>query len=150
MSMKRAQTTRTCPVCAAGRMTYAVRDLTIRRRGSSRNVPAVAGYFCDRCGEIEFDEQTDSGDRYAEAGDQLVLEARARTEAVAERLRRARAVLNITQAEANRIAGGGHNAFSRYESGRAKPVAAVVHLFALLERHPDLLGEVRELVGVAP
>jgi HTH-type transcriptional regulator/antitoxin MqsA len=128
-------------------MTHAVRDLTLRRRGGTRIVRAVTGYFCDRCGEVEFDESTDSGDRYAEAGDQLVLEARARTEAVAERLRRARAALKLTQAEANQIAGGGHNAFSRYESGRATPVAAVIHLFALLERHPDLLGEVRELAS---
>jgi len=41
------------------------------------------------------------------------------------------------------IAGGGHNAFSRYERGEAKPVAAVVNLFRLLDRHPELLKELK-------
>lgn len=42
------------------------------------------------------------------------------------------------------IAGGGHNAFSRYERGEIKPVAAVVNLFRLLDRHPDLLNELKK------
>ncbi|MGZ8218763.1 type II toxin-antitoxin system MqsA family antitoxin [Methylomagnum sp.] len=48
-----------------------------------------------------------------------------------------------TQAEAAKLAGGGKNAFSRYEHGQAKPVAAVVNLFRLLDRHPELLDELR-------
>jgi HTH-type transcriptional regulator/antitoxin MqsA len=33
------------------------------------------------------------------------------------------------------------NAFSRYERGQAKPVAAVLNLFRLLDKHPDLIKE---------
>jgi HTH-type transcriptional regulator/antitoxin MqsA len=42
------------------------------------------------------------------------------------------------------IAGGCHNAFSRYERCEVKPVAAVVNLFRLLDRHPDLLNELKK------
>jgi len=36
-----------------------------------------------------------------------------------------------------------HPAFSRYENGKTKPPLALVKLLKVLERHPDLLGEVR-------
>ena len=49
--------------------------------------------------------------------------------------------LKLTQLEAARLAGGGKNAFSRYERGQAKPVAAVLNLFRLLDKHPDLIKE---------
>lgn len=131
-----------CPVCEEGRLHYDVRDLEITRRGLSTVVPQVAGWFCDHCEEIDFDETTDSGERFAGAGDRLVLLAR---ENVAQSLKEARKTLKMSQADAALIAGGGHNAFSRYETGAAQPVAGVVHLFALLSRHPELLNEVREM-----
>jgi len=37
----------------------------------------------------------------------------------------------------------GVNAFSRYESGKTKPPLALVKLLKILDRHPDLLNEVR-------
>ena len=51
--------------------------------------------------------------------------------------------LNLDQREAAELFGGGVNAFSRYENGRTKPPLALVQLFKLLDRHPDLLQEVR-------
>ena len=39
--------------------------------------------------------------------------------------------------------GGGVNAFSRYENGKTKPPLALVKLLKVLDRHPDLLSEVR-------
>ena len=45
--------------------------------------------------------------------------------------------------EAAEIFGGGVNAFSRYESGKTKPPVALVKLLKVLERHPDLLAEIR-------
>ena len=51
--------------------------------------------------------------------------------------------LNLGQREAAEIFGGGVNAFSRYENGKTKPPLALVKLLKLLERHPDLLSEVR-------
>jgi len=51
----------------------------------------------------------------------------------------------MSQKEASRLTGGGHNAFSRYENGQATPLPAVTHLLDLLARHPEL-GD--ELPGV--
>jgi hypothetical protein len=38
---------------------------------------------------------------------------------------------------------GGVNAFSRYENGKIKPPLALVNWLKVLDRHPDLLSEVR-------
>ena len=51
--------------------------------------------------------------------------------------------LDLGQREAAEIFGGGVNAFSRYENGKTRPPLALVKLLKLLERHPDLLDEVR-------
>jgi HTH-type transcriptional regulator/antitoxin MqsA len=51
--------------------------------------------------------------------------------------------LKLTQKEANTIFGGGPNAFSRYETGKALPPQPLIQLLRLLERHPDLLLEIK-------
>ena len=51
--------------------------------------------------------------------------------------------LHLDQREAAEIFGGGVNAFSRYENGKTKPSLALVKLLKVLDRHPDLLGEIR-------
>ncbi len=51
--------------------------------------------------------------------------------------------LDLDQREAAEIFGGGINAFSRYENGKTKPPLALVKLLKMLDRHPDLLNEVR-------
>jgi HTH-type transcriptional regulator/antitoxin MqsA len=58
-------------------------------------------------------------------------------------LARIRKKLKLTQMQAAQLAGGGKNAFSRYERGQAKPLAAVVNLFRLLDRHPELLDDLK-------
>lgn len=65
-----------CPVCDVGQMHYQIKAVKIHCRGLSAKVPAVAGWHCDSCEEIDFDETTDSGDRWAAAGDQLVHQVR--------------------------------------------------------------------------
>jgi HTH-type transcriptional regulator/antitoxin MqsA len=100
-------------------------------------VEDLSGWRCAACGEVEFDD--DSAERYAAAGDALVLQARRE---VGEELRRIRKKLGLNQAEASELTGGGHNAFSRYETGKVTPAPAVINLFRMLERHPD---EIRRL-----
>jgi HTH-type transcriptional regulator / antitoxin MqsA len=75
---------------------------------------------------------------YAAAGDTLVARSRERQ---GQEFRRIRQKLGLSQAAAARLTGGGHNAFSRYERGEAAPMAAVVNLFRLLDRHPELLKD---------
>jgi HTH-type transcriptional regulator/antitoxin MqsA len=49
----------------------------------------------------------------------------------------------LGQREAAEIFGGGVNAFSRYENGKTKPPLALVKLLKVLDRHPDLLDEIK-------
>jgi len=51
--------------------------------------------------------------------------------------------LDLDQRETLEISGDGINAFSRYENGKTKPPLAPVKLLKVLNRHPDLLNEVR-------
>jgi HTH-type transcriptional regulator/antitoxin MqsA len=78
------------------------------------------GSRCDACGEVEFDAE--SARRYAAAGD-----ARPRTAEQGN--------------PPHRLTGGGHDAFSRYERGEVAPLPAVINLFRLLDKHPDLLKD---------
>jgi HTH-type transcriptional regulator / antitoxin MqsA len=51
--------------------------------------------------------------------------------------------LELDQREVAEIFGGGVNAFSRYENGKTKAPLALVKLLKVLDRHPELLREVR-------
>jgi len=51
--------------------------------------------------------------------------------------------LALDQPKAIEIFGGGVNAFSRYEKGKTKPPLAMVKLLKVLDRHPDLLSEIK-------
>ncbi len=51
--------------------------------------------------------------------------------------------LSLDQREAAEIFGGGVNAFSRYENGKTRPPLALVKLLKVLDRHPDLLDEIK-------
>jgi len=92
--------------------------------------------FCDHCsdGFVDFNE--------AEEAAWLAFRDRVDAAEAAE-LVRIRKKLRLTRMEAGQIARGGKNAFSRYEGGQDKPVMAIVNLFQLLDRHPELLGELR-------
>lgn len=123
-----------CLSCDAGADMVPFSDEThqVDYRGATAEVEGLSGFRCPACGEIEFDAE--SAERYAAAGDALVLAAR---KAEGEELRRIRKQLKLSQAEASMLTGGGHNAFSRYETGRVVPTRAVVNLFRLLRDHPE-------------
>lgn len=59
----------------------------------------------------------------------------------AQEIRRIRRKLGLSQTAAARLTGGGHNAFSRYERGETAPLPAVINLFKLLDKHPELLKD---------
>jgi HTH-type transcriptional regulator/antitoxin MqsA len=99
-------------------------------------IEGLSGRRCAACGDVEFDAV--SARRYAAAGDALVLRDQARQ---SKEIRRIRRKLGLSQVAAARLTGGGHNAFSRYERGEATPMPAVVNLFRLLDKHPELLKD---------
>ena len=132
-------TERFCGSCGGTSLTrFDGENITIDHAGLSSTVEGLSGWRCTTCSDVEFD--ADSAARYAAAGDELVLRAREmeRTE-----IRRIRRKLGLSQARAAHLTGGGHNAFSRYERGEAVPMPAIVNLFKLLDKHPDLLDELQ-------
>ena len=129
---------RFCVECENGAKMSRFKNETFSVNHAGRNIEVVglSGWRCEKCGEVEFDAA--SARRYAAAGDELVLAERDRQ---AAELRRIRKRLGINQQAAARLTGGGHNAFSRYENGKASPLPAVINLFKLLDKHPELLKE---------
>jgi HTH-type transcriptional regulator/antitoxin MqsA len=112
------------------------KEFQISHAGSRATVSDLSGWRCTDCGEVEFDAR--SAKRYAAAGDNLVLRTRKMQSRDLGRIRRK---LGISQVEAARLTGGGHNAFSRYERGEVIPLPATTNLFRLLDKHPELLKE---------
>ncbi|NGY06983.1 type II toxin-antitoxin system MqsA family antitoxin [Solimonas terrae] len=133
--MSKKVTRHPCLNCEQADMKFATQTATARLYGLSESVPDVTGWHCPHCGEVEFIDK-DSAARFDAALQKL--DARNR-----QSLTRVRKKLRLTQADAAKLTGGGHNAFSRYERGEAKPMAAVVNLFRLLDKHPELLKELR-------
>jgi HTH-type transcriptional regulator/antitoxin MqsA len=129
---------RSCQNCGSRGAVRPFKDeaFTIEHAGMSVAVDKLSGWRCGSCDEVEFDAP--SARRYAAAGDKLVLRDR---EQQRKEIRRIRRKLGLSQLAAARLTGGGHNAFSRYERGEATPLPAVVNLFRLLDKHPELLKE---------
>ncbi|GHU07154.1 hypothetical protein FACS1894158_15040 [Betaproteobacteria bacterium] len=132
-----------CLQCDDGTaMELAVKDVSIAFGEITRNVPDVAGWHCPKCGEIEFVEH-DSSVRHMAALREAFEEAHVDE---GRDIRAKRKKLKLTQSEAARIFGGGANAFSRYELGKAQPHKSTRLLLDLLIRHPELMREVRSSV----
>jgi HTH-type transcriptional regulator / antitoxin MqsA len=120
-----------CPTCGLGILRDGQKTEVTEYRGREF-VSSQTGAYCDSCedGIVYHDPAT------AEA---WVNFRKSVHEDERREIMTARQRLGLTQHEAARIAGGGHNAFSRYERGEAHPVLGVVNLFRLLGRYPQLL-----------
>jgi len=131
-----------CPSCAAAELVHDTRDMPYTYKGESTIIPAVTGDFCPACDEsilnvvesrrtmnlmLEFNRQVNAS--IVDPG--FIASVRKK--------------LALDQREAAEIFGGGVNAFSRYENGKTKPPLALVKLLKILDRHPDLLNEVRTI-----
>ena len=127
---------RECLSCGKGILRHAVKDVPYEYKGHKAVVSQVAGWHCPHCQEVEFD--LGEGKRFSEAIKRIGAEIDIQQAADLARIRKK---LKLTQLEAARITGGGPNAFSRYERGKARPLPAVTNLFRLLDRHPELLDE---------
>jgi HTH-type transcriptional regulator/antitoxin MqsA len=129
-----------CPVCGAAELIHDTRDQPYTYKGVNIAIEAVTGDFCPMCDEaildmaesmrinelmLQFNKQVNAA--YVDPG--FIVNVRKK--------------LRLDQREAAEIFGGGINAFSRYESGKTKPPLALVKLLKLLDRHPELLNEVR-------
>ena len=129
-----------CPICEQAELVADTRDLPYTYKGESTTIPGVIGEFCPACGEAILDASESA------RASALMLEFNRQVNASIvdpEFISRVRKRLALDQREAAEIFGGGVNAFSRYENGKTKPPLALVKLLRVLDRHPDLLEEIR-------
>jgi len=129
-----------CPVCGAAELIHDTRDQPYTYKGESTLIPDITGDFCPACAEVILDRI--NGDRYSAAMGAFQKQVNASIvdpNFIAD----VRKKLVLDQREAAEIFGGGVNAFSRYETGKTKPPLALVKLLKLLDRHPELLPDVR-------
>lgn len=129
-----------CPTCGAAELIHDTRDLPYTYKGETTVIPAVMADFCPACDESITDmTETERVMNEMQAFNKQVNAAIVDPAFIIN----VRKKLDLGQREAAEIFGGGVNAFSRYENGKTKPPLALVKLFKLLDRHPDLLNEVR-------
>lgn len=129
-----------CPTCGAAELVHDTRDMPYTYKGESTIVPAVTGDFCPACGEVVMDMA--EGLRHSAM--MLAFNKQVNASIVDPSfIATVRKKLALDQREAAEIFGGGINAFSRYETGKTKPPLALVKLLKVLDRHPDLLNEIR-------
>lgn len=129
-----------CPVCGAAKLVHDTRNLPYTYKGKTTTLPAVTGDFCPACGESVLDAA--ESERVMAA--MLAFNKQVNAEIVDPAfIARVRKKLALDQREAAEIFGGGANAFSRYETGKTKPPLALVKLLKMLDRHPNLLDEIR-------
>jgi HTH-type transcriptional regulator/antitoxin MqsA len=129
-----------CPSCGAAELVHDTRDLPYTYKGEDAAIPAVVGDFCPACGEAVLD----SGESSRVSAAMMAFNKQVNASIVDPGFITAvRKKLALDQREAAEIFGGGVNAFSRYENGKTKPPLALVKLLKVLDRHPELLSEVR-------
>lgn len=129
-----------CPSCGATELVKDTRDMPYTYKGESTIIPDVTGEFCPACDEVI--TAADESRRTVA----LMMEFNKQVNASIVDpgfIASVRKKLALDQREASEIFGGGINAFSRYENGKTKPPLALVKLLKVLDRHPDLLDEIR-------
>ncbi|MFK3772768.1 type II toxin-antitoxin system MqsA family antitoxin [Pseudomonas sp. NPDC089406] len=129
-----------CPICGAAELVREVRDMPYSYKGESMVIAQVDAEYCPACDEAIMTIPV-AGRVNAEmrAFNQQVNAAAVDPGFIATIRRK----FDLDQREAGEIFGGGVNAFSRYENGKTRPPVALIKLFKLLDRHPELFEEVR-------
>lgn len=133
----------TCPACGhSGTLVHEARDLPFEHRGHHTVFKAVHGVYCTACAE-GFSDPQHPGDwqRYSEG---LSAFCATVNQQEAAEIRATRKKLRLRQADAGRLFGGGAAAFSEYERGKTQPHKSTVLLLRLLNKHPELLAEIRQ------
>lgn len=129
-----------CPACGAAELVHDTRDMPYTYKGETTAIPAVAGDHCPACGESVLDAAATARVSAAMLDFNKQVNAAIVDPAFIVNVRKK---LALDQREAAEIFGGGVNAFSRYENGKTKPPLALVKLLKILDRHPELLDEIR-------
>ncbi|MHB8742171.1 MAG: type II toxin-antitoxin system MqsA family antitoxin [Sulfuricaulis sp.] len=129
-----------CPACGATELVRDTRDLRYTYKGEETVIPAVTGDHCPACGEAVLDMSESARTSTLMLGFNKEVNGAIIDPAFITRVRKK---LQLDQRQAAEIFGGGINAFSRYENGKTKPPLALVKLLKVLDRHPELLNEIK-------
>ena len=132
-----------CPYCGKAELKKGKRDMPYIYKGEQTLIKAVRGDFCPACDEIVLDNSE------SERTSELMLKFNKEVNSAyidPAFITQVRKKLHLDQREAAEIFGGGINAFSRYENGKTKPPLALVQLLRVLDRHPELLDEIKTVV----
>lgn len=129
-----------CPTCHQAELITDTRDMPYTYKGETTTIQAVTGDYCPACAEVITSEAESRRIMAAILAFNKEVNAATTDPAYIQNVRKK---LHLDQRQAAELFGGGVNAFSRYETGRAKPPLALVQLLKLLDKHPDLLAELR-------
>lgn len=122
-----------CPECGEGVLHENTRRFSADYRGETF-AAMQTGAYCNKCSDgivyddPEFDQKWDA------------FRKRVDSEQAAE-LKAIRKRLGLTQEQASKLTGGGHNAISRYECEATQPMMAVINIFRLFDKYPILVSE---------
>lgn len=129
-----------CPACGKAELVRDTRDLRYTYKGEETIIPSVNGDHCPACGEAVLDMK----ESVRTSGLMIAFNKEVNAAMVDPAfIASVRKKLHLDQREAAEIFGGGINAFSRYETGKTKPPLALVKLLKVLDRHPELLQEIK-------
>lgn len=129
-----------CSYCGADLLVRDTRDIPYAYRGETTLIENVTGHFCDHCNEV----MPDSADGSRVVREMLEFKKKVDLEhADPLFIVTVRRKLKLGQREAGEVFGVGINAFTDFEKGKARPSVPLVKLLCILNRHPDLLPEVR-------
>jgi HTH-type transcriptional regulator / antitoxin MqsA len=133
-----------CPTCGIGKLIVATRDMPYDYKGKRTVIKAIKGKFCNnpKCREViaDIEESARMSKEMLEFNRKINREL-----TPIDLLANVRERFKLNQQQAARVFGGGANAFSRYESGKTKPPLALIKLFEVLDKHPDLFKEVVDM-----
>jgi HTH-type transcriptional regulator/antitoxin MqsA len=132
-----------CVLCGKGEVALDTRDVPFTYKGQKTFIKNIRGEYCSHCGEGYYGPEHDgnklmAGHReFREKVDAVLVEQATFVEQVRKKL-------GLDQREAGEIFGGGVNAFSRYETAKVRTPVSVMQLLTLLDRHPELIDEIKE------
>lgn len=127
----------TMPCPETGRMlTRAVRPFTVRYKGREMTVD-LPGYYPEDAGE-----SVHVGEDMAAADDAMrTLKEQVDGVPSPATIRRIRTKLRLSQRAAGALFRVGPSAFDKYERAVVEPSGPTIQLLKLLDRHPELVGE---------
>ncbi|MCB5315622.1 type II toxin-antitoxin system MqsA family antitoxin [Yersinia intermedia] len=132
-----------CPICGEGVLHEKITPVLRTHSGFSKEIPLYSSE-CNECGsDIATEIQSSKNKRlmtafYKEAEGLLT----------GDEIKKIRTKLNIRQADASKIFGGGSNAFSKYEIDDVTQSVAMDKLIRLANSMPEVFSKLSEDAGI--